>query len=196
MRTIYSQQTDDIIREIYPKHGSKACVEAIFDRLGLEYRQEQIADRARKRLKLTRDGNFQKVLPQNQAALAYWADYPEGFVGPCPHKVGSNLIIAYLGMYRRGKSGRISHLYRTMCTNCGTIDKRLQVSLAEAKNNNVQGCVHCAPLRRKLSIREERERKIQWEADQRQAHIGLMAAMPLSSTPLTLSPEFDFYQCR
>ena len=193
-RTRYTEQADEIIKEIYPKHGSRACVEAIYDRTGIEYRIEQIASRARKRLKLCRSSVFQRVLPQNQIAPPMWRDHPEGFVGPCPHKIGTNVIVEYLGLAQRGKTGRVQHFYRVLCTHCGKIDRKLQVSLVDAAKKDVKGCTHCGPRLRVSSLKEERERRAQWELEQRQKHMWLMSLMKLSSVPLTLSPEFDFYR--
>jgi len=187
MRTrkgLFSPEMDSIISRVYPQHGSRDCVEEIRETLGVEFDCEQIRGRT-KRLGVSRAENYTRVTPQNIPGLPLWREYPV--------TVGAYKITGHLGYCKIGRGDRASHVYETECVNCGRTGQRLQVSIREAYVKGTTGCVHCAKHIRKATIKRESDHKAQMQIDMQNEHIQLMASMRVSSVPLTLSPEFDYY---
>ena len=173
---LFTPAMDNMIRELYPECGGAKTALQINEQYGKDFISGQISDRARSLgVQSARGKNTWK------AVAPIFDNYPEGFIGPCPHKAGSYLITGKSESYRFS-NGKLSYNYPARCLSCGKDYVLLLPSLMKSKKERRFGCNACAKKYRSEILRSRKWQDDQKSAQARNEWIGIMKLWPVAST--------------
>ena len=190
---LFTPAMDEVIKKQYPQIGGPETAKLLNHLFACDtpktFTARNVWDRANSLGALGQRSI--KDNPQNQPR-ALWKHHPDGFVGPCPHKIGVYLILGY--QETRNEKGHRAHKYHTRCVVCGKQSMLLQPSIAKARRNNSAGCGKCAQLlRRKKSADQETAQRIAMEQSRRE---WLWVMQSMRPAPIDCIPEAQRFDGR